>query len=256
MNWVIGILIDAVLLAIVVLCFAKGKKDGFAKTLVSLFGFVIAIVAAGVLCAPAAKFVYSSAIKTPIENAVYNVVESNLSEGGAVKSSAQEIANAIENGVDSLPSFVTDIIGIESKKDEILKSVKDLANVDVRETTNAIIEDYVGPVVIKLVSVLVFIILFIAVWLLCKVAAKALRLVNKLPLIGKLNELLGGLVGIAKGLIVALIISWALVMIVDDGASLFGVIDAQTIDSSLILKTISTYNPLNLVLSKVKELKF
>ena len=81
MKWVIGILIDLIIVGIIVLCTKKGSKDGFAKTLVGFFAFVIAIVMAGVLCAPVANLAYDKALKAPIEDAVYTAVSENLDGG-------------------------------------------------------------------------------------------------------------------------------------------------------------------------------
>ena len=85
----------------------------------------------------------------------------------------------------------------------------------------------------------------------CKLLSKALKLVNKLPLIGKLNEFLGGVLGVLQGVVIALAVCWVLVAVTNDGGSLFKIITAETIEHSLILKTFATYNPLNLILSKL-----
>ena len=250
MEWVIGIIIDLIILGIVILCIRKGAKDGFAKTLVGFFSFAIAVVLAGVLCNPVANLVYDKALKTPVENAVYNVVEENLGQN-EISSTAQEISQFVNDSVDKLPALIKEITGIEDKKEAVLQTVNTLGAVDIKEVTDNIVEKHVTPAMIRVVSIFVFIILFVVLLLACKLISKGLKLVNKLPLIGKLNEFLGGVLGLLKGVIIALIISLALVAFTRDGGSVFGIINADVITSSLVLKTISTYNPLNMILSKI-----
>lgn len=248
MEWVIGILIDLVLIGIVLLCIRKGSKDGFAKTLVGFFAFAIAIILAGVLCAPTANLVYDKALREPIENTVYSTVEENF-VGGDLTGTADQISQFINEGIDKLPSLIKDLTGIEDKKDAVLATVNELKTANIREITDEIVAKYVGPVIIRILSIFVFIILFVVLLIVCKLLSKGLKLVNKLPLIGKLNALLGGVLGLLQGVIIALIISWVMVAVTSDGGSLLGIIKAETIQSSLVLKTISTYNPLNAILS-------
>ena len=250
MEWVVGILIDLILVGIIALCVKKGAKDGFAKTLVGFFAFAIAIVLAGVLCAPAANLVYDKALKTPIEETVYGAVTENF-VGGELSGTADEITQFINEGIDKLPALIKDLTGIEEKKDAVLATVNELKSADVREITDEIVAKYVGPVIIRILSIFVFIILFVVLLIVCKLLSKGLKLVNKLPLIGKLNAFLGGVLGVLQGAIIALIVAWVLVAVTSDGGSLFGFIKAEVIESSLLLKTVATYNPLNTILSKL-----
>ena len=249
MKWVIGILIDLIIVGIIVLCIKKGSKDGFAKTLVGFFAFVIAIVMAGVLCAPVANLAYDKALKAPIEDAVYTAVSENLD--GGITATAEEISAVIDSTVEKLPAFVKGVTEIEDKKDAVLQSVNELKTADAEEITNNIVSNYLAPIVIKVISALVFVVLFVVLLFACKLLSKALKLVNKLPLIGKLNEFLGGVLGVLQGVVIALAVCWVLVAVTNDGGSLFKIITAETIEHSLILKTFATYNPLNLILSKL-----
>ena len=246
MNWVIGILIDLIIVGIIVLFIRKGSKDGFAKTLVGFFAFAIAIILAGVLSAPVANLVYDKAVKGSVENAV----SENL-VGDSLSGTAEEISNVIDSTIEKLPAFIKGITGIEEKKEAVLQSVNELELADVKEITDNIVLKYIAPVVIKILSVLAFVVLFVALLFVCKLLSKCLKLVNKLPLIGKVNAFLGGVLGVLQGAVIALAVCWIVTAVTNDGGSLFKIVTAETIESSLILKTVATYNPLNLILSKL-----
>ena len=249
MNWVIGILIDIILVAIVLIGYKIGKKDGFAKTLVSLLGFVIAILSATVLCKPVANFVYSNTVQKPVEAAVSSAIEQNLNS--TVSSSKQQIAVAIDKTIEGLPAFVRDVTGLENKKDDLVDSISEL---DIKldgEVGIELTKQYIQPLVVNFLSIIAFILLFAVVYLICKILAKSLKLVNKIPLLGRVNALLGGILGIVKGIVIAAVICFALNIAVTNAIDVLGIINAQTVESSFILKTVSTYNPLNLVLDSI-----
>jgi len=248
MDIVIGIIIDIVILLILFLCYKKGAKDGFAKTLVSLLGFVIAIVVASALCAPVSEAVYDNVVRTPIEDAVSSVVSGPEIDSSTPISQGADISGTIEEGIDSLPSFIKDITGIDEKKDEIISTVNAEKEKTIEKIVNTVCDGYIRPVIIKVLSVFVFLILFLAVWLICKIAAKLLKIINKIPLLGGVNKLLGGIIGLVRGLVIVLIVSWVIVMLTADGAVIFGVIGLKTVQSSIILKAVATYNPLNLII--------
>lgn len=243
MQYVVGIIIDVLILLVLFLCYKKGAKDGFAKTLVSLLGFVIAAVLASMLCAPISEAVYDKTMSKPINDAVSSAL---IGDDALDKSS---VTIAVEEGINSLPSFIRDITGLENKKGEIVANVNESTNATALKICDTVCESYIRPVVIKILSVIVFLLLFVAVWLICKIVAKMLKIINKLPLLGGLNKLLGGIIGLIRGVIFALVICFCIVVFTADGASIFGVITAQTVQSSLVLKTVATYNPLNLIIT-------
>ena len=124
MEFAVGIIVDILILLILFLCYKKGAKDGFAKTLVSLFGFVIAVIVASVLCAPVSEAIYDNTMQKPIYNAVSSVVlgdaEQNAQDTALNKNT---VSMAVEEGINSLPKFIRDITGLESKKQEIINEV-------------------------------------------------------------------------------------------------------------------------------------
>ena len=249
MKWVIGILIDLIIVGIIILSTRKGSKDGFAKTLVGFLAFAIAVVMAGALCAPVANLVYDKAVKTTVENTVYSVVSENI--GTSLSATADEISNTVDTTIEKLPAFIRGITEIEEKRDDVINSINQLKKADTKEITDNIVLNYIAPVAIKVLSALVFIVLFVVLFFACKLLSKCLKLVNKLPLIGKLNEFLGGVLGVLQGAVIAIALCWVLVAVTSDGGSLFKIITAETIESSIILKAFATYNPLNFILSKL-----
>ncbi len=251
MDWVIGIVLDLVLVAIVLLFCHKGKKDGFAKTLIGFLGFFIAIILAALLCKPIANFAYTSLAQKPVENAIETAIYAQADSIQEKAPSVDEILTGIEDALENAPEFLKNALALEEKREQLAARINEIYTADITALSQNAAEIIVKPIIVTAVSGVVFILLFFILMLICSLLAKSLKLVNKIPLLGGVNALLGGLIGLLKGIIVVIIINWLLVLFVGDSGNLFGVITPQTIQSSLIMKNLAVINPLNLIFESI-----
>ena len=53
---------------------------------------------------------------------------------------------------------------------------------------------------------IIFVVLFILIFIILSILIKATSVINKLPLIGQLNSLLGGVAGLLQGLVIVFIV--------------------------------------------------
>ncbi len=251
MNWAIGILLDVILVAAVIICVAKGKKDGFAKTLVSFLSFFIALVLAGMLSAPLAEGAYTAVIEKGVTAAVTETVEGVMQNEDGDTLNIQSLIEAGEAAIDKLPAFVKNTINSEDIKAQIEDKSQSLINVPSAESiAKEIVDNIFKPAILSVLTALLFVIIFILALIICTILAKSLKLVNKIPLLGKVNEFLGGVIGLLKGVVIVFILNWALLMLVTKNGALFSVITAETLNSSLINKTLIEVNPINMIFSK------
>ncbi len=241
MNWAIGILLDLVLLAIVLLFFRRGKKDGFAKTVVSFFGFLIALVIAYSLCAPVTNRVYESFVRQPAQQAVETAIRNRVGQTQSETApDSNKLYDALEESVGHLPGFVQKKLAVSEKRTALTAQLGGMTNLDIKTASVKITETIIRPAAVAVLRVVVFFLLFIVMLLLCALLAKLLKFVNKIPLLGGVNAVLGGLIGVVKGLILVLIISWGVSLLCSDGGRIFGVITEETVNSSLILKFLAS----------------
>jgi uncharacterized membrane protein required for colicin V production len=250
MDWAIGILIDVILVLIVVICAKKGSKDGFAKTLVSFFGFFIALVIAAVACTPVAEFCYDSTVSKPVETETKKLLDSKVQQYGSVEIDA--VVAAVDGAIDTLPGFMKNSIKTEKVTENFKNSVEgSLSSLDTAGIAQSVNQKIIRPSLVSVLAAVSFVIIFVVLFIACKILSKCLKLVNKLPLLGKVNGLLGGILGTLKGVIIVILINWVMVFLVGDNGSLFNVITMNTINSSLINNLLTKLNPLNIVFSKV-----
>lgn len=250
MDWAIGILIDVILVLIIVICAKKGNKDGFAKTLVSFFGFFIALVLAAVVCTPAAEFCYDKAVSGAIQTETQKVLDNSLD--GYSELGTDTIGSAIDGAVAKLPGFIKGLVNTEKIKEGINENIDGtVSGLDTAQIAQRINEKIVRPALISIFAAIFFAVVFVVCLIICKILAKSLKLVNKIPLLGKVNGFLGGLLGLLKGIVFVLLINWIIVYLVNQNGNLFGIITVNTINSSLITNFLSKVSPLNIVFSKI-----
>ena len=250
MNLVFGILLDLVLIGILALSIKIGSKNGFAKTIVSFFGVFIALILAVVLANPLAKLTYSAVIEKPAESAITSVLEKEVENISNSIADKEAIGAKIEEEINKLPAIIRNSIGFDKYSEEFHNLVNP-ENFHAEEISHNICNTYLKPAAISVLTVILFVILFIILALVLKLVSKSLKLVNKIPLIGKLNSFLGAVAGLLTGALVVLIVNWAIIVIVGDNSSLFKVITPEVLNASLLSKNLGAVNPLNALLDTI-----
>lgn len=172
-----GILMDLIIIAILVLSIIMGYKKGLINVVFNIFAFFIALIATIILYRPVANIIINN---TEIDDKIKSAIINNTTEE---KQSEESSSNT----------------GMQKYIEDAIKNTAD-------EAKSQMIETVAKAVSIRAVEILTSIILFIvirAVLIVLKVFTQAIA---NLPLIKQFNELGGVVYGIAKGLIIVYII--------------------------------------------------
>lgn len=172
-----GILMDLIIIAILVLSIIMGYKKGLINVVFNIFAFFIALIATIILYRPVANIIINN---TEIDEKIKSAIINNTTEE---KQSEESSSNT----------------GMQKYIEDAIKNTAD-------EAKSQVIETVANTVSIRAVEILTSIILFIvirAVLIVLKVFTQAIA---NLPLIKQFNELGGVVYGIAKGLIIVYII--------------------------------------------------
>lgn len=172
-----GILMDLIIIAILVLSIIMGYKKGLINVVFNIFAFFIALIATIILYRPVSNIIINN---TEIDDKIKSAIINNTTEE---KQSEESSSNT----------------GMQKYIEDAIKNTAD-------EAKSQMIETVAKTVSIRAVEILTSIILFIvirAVLIVLKVFTQAIA---NLPLIKQFNELGGVVYGIAKGLIIVYII--------------------------------------------------
>lgn len=202
-----GIALDLVNVAILVLNIIIGYKKGLMNVVINIFAFLIAIVASLILYKPISMIIINNTsiddvIKETIINNTFTNVEEQTEEN-------KEETSLIEKYITSKIEEQT----IEAKKQAI--------------------EIVANSISIKAIEILTGIILFIAIRIIIIILKLLTNIINKIPIIEQFNEIGGVIYGIIKAIIIIYILITILFFVVsikEDG------LIKNAIDNSYITK--------------------
>ena len=176
-----GIIIDIVVVAFIVLSIWMGYKRGLIDCLVKIASFAIAIVLAVVLCVPVGTFITETTqIDETISQTIEEALASNIEEDAVVEGS-------------NMPEVITDYIA-----DQIKSATA--------ETQDAIAKEVSGKVTTTIINGIAFLGIFLVARFALFFFRKLADLFAKIPLIKQVNELGGVAYGALRGIFVVYLV--------------------------------------------------
>lgn len=172
------IIVDLIVVAIIALCILLGYKRGLTGCIIKIFSFFIALIVALVLFKPVSNIVVDNTkIDENIQTSIVQVFEKEEEEKPEDEESSSPIVEYIAEEVEN---------ATEEKKNEIVNSAATKLSINI-------------------ISVLTFIVLFIATRM-ALIFVKALtNLITKLPLIKQCDKIGGILYGILQGFVIVFV---------------------------------------------------
>lgn len=189
-----GLILDLVFLAVILIAVILSSKKGFMLTLLELLGFLAAIVIATTVSEPICEFAYDKFIEP-------TVVEKTQ---GIIVDSVTEIP---ENLWENLPNLIknnSEFFGIS--EDSFLKTLSSETKNGAVDVSTTISRKIVRPSVVNLTSTITCFLLILILIPTFRFVAKAVNKLFTISLVGKVNKILGGILGIVKGVAICFII--------------------------------------------------
>lgn len=183
------ILVDVLLVFILAIAAYIGYRKGIVKMLLSFLVIVLALAFSWGLSAPLASGGYAMFFEKSVSQTVDAALE-NASQD-AVDTAVENLfdSNSILGGVGALVGFDTQSI-VDSVTGDSLEKV-----------ATTLKEDVIKPPATLLLRCVAFLILFILLWIVLSLVAKALNKTAKLPVIKGVNAIAGGFVGLIIGVL-------------------------------------------------------
>ena len=148
--------------------------------------------------------IYESDIeKYGIENMILTEVLAQNIKNSAIADSVNEIIDKVGETVPALDLKGKTIEDIDSGtiNSVVVSVVQSSGN-----PGKAVLDNVAKPVVLVPLRTIIFVVLFILIFIILSILIKATSVINKLPLIGQLNSLLGGVAGLSQGLVIVFIV--------------------------------------------------
>ncbi len=187
MNNFIPFIYDAIAVVLVLICMARGAKDGFAKAFVQTVGMVVSVAAALYVSRVCASLIYTTAIQpgliSTIESSIENAVDT------------ESVIDGLKSALGTIPALSAvffDFSGVEASLDGAV-------NLESSKIAAVVESSVIRPVVEPLLQTVIFIAALIILMLVVTLLAKGSKAFNRVPVIGGINSFLGALMGIING---------------------------------------------------------
>lgn len=174
---------------------------------------------------------------------VASLLTDNLIHGTAFGS----ICGAVEDMAETIPSLMSGISeSVESGDKSVIKNiVLSILDAPTDDFARSITDNMIKPVLLVPIRALIFTVLFIVITIILNLIVKVLKGVNKIPLIGGINKILGAVSGAAEGIIIIFVICIFIQVIISlsDNSLIF--LNTMTIDETYIFHKIYYFEFLN-----------
>lgn len=206
----ISVMMDVVIAAVLIIFAAAGWRNGLIRSLVGLAAMILAVVLSAQLSRAAAP----ELVDRYLRPATYAAIEERAEElsAGAEVSSMEELRQNLYQVLEAIPNdFIRE--HTQGALDSVLPPGETLGGAVRmpleelgRDMADAVLDTLVRDVLQSVLCGVLFVVLSIVF----RLAARVLRIVEKIPGVRQLNELGGALAGFGKGAILVCLAVWVL----------------------------------------------
>ena len=211
-----SLILDLVVLALIVFGVVMGIKRGFVRTAIELVGYVLILLIA-------------TSVATPLSEAVYDGVFRQSIEQSVAESVSESATSSVDPSIDAVFEKMPDgILQLLDRYDITADSVKDALDTQADNTSQTLsvhIADALAPPIQSLIRLVFVALMFMIGIFAVRLLAKLCNSVAKaLPLVGKLNSVLGGVAGGLKGVAIAFFVANLIFLLIGlTSEGLFGI---------------------------------
>ena len=222
-----GILIEILLLAVIVLVIYLSYRKGFLRSLWSLGGFLLAVIISYVLGKLIAEMLFEVMARPWLTSLINEQI---------IAGSGDNIAQVVDGLYQNLPAILSGpLTMIVGTKEELTLTLQQ-AVANGSATITDIIVGLLQPVVVALLGTILFLLVFIICMILRRLLDKLLIRVHRLPIIGAFDSVLGAGVGLLKAAVWVWLIVVLIKVVVVFSAGSLPWLNESVVDSSLLFK--------------------
>jgi len=219
MLWIVY---DLLALGILIHFVRRAASRGFVRTLVNFSGYLLAALVAGALGPVAARQLYTYIVRDALALVVSGQIEAVLTDGAG-----------------ALSGFVTRFLpaelleAVQSGGGEFLETIFDG---DIGAMTSAVVDGALQAPVLSILGGVCFFLVFSVAMIFTRHVGRLFGGLYRVPVIGTFNTFLGGVVGVAQGLLVLYLLAVLLhiVLAATGGGTAF--INEQVIGEGFIFR--------------------
>lgn len=229
-----GIVLDLIFLAILVLSIVMGYKKGIISVLFSLFALILSLVLTAFLYKPISNWVMNN---TEWYESLKTTLEENLTIGDETGDSTGDVADDTTNNVTD--NTTKNVTNEENETNFLNEYLEKYVLESISETSDDVVEETAKVLAERIIAICVAIVLFIVIRIAIMLLKFIVAGIAELPIIRQFNELGGTVYGILRGLLIIYVALAVMFFIVSVNNSEFII---NLIDTSIVSKILYANN--------------
>lgn len=226
-----SLLIDIIVIAIFAVIVVSAYRKGFLRGVISVIGYIAAIFLAIVISEYMAKFIFDAFIRDNIIESINTQFASGIDQ--------TNISLVVTGILASIPKFFANSITTHFGGEQgIIDSIENAFGGNIDNVSTVITDEVLSPIITALVQTIVCVILFFIFITIVRLISGMFQGFYAIPIIGPINSLLGGVLGIIQAIIILLIISSVCHMAISLSANGLEYFNTDIIEKTFIFKLI------------------
>ena len=221
--------IDIVLSVVIIISIIRAFADGLFTAVIRLIGSLGSLFGAWYVASNYAQPLFDKLLRNILITRSYSYLEQTAQNIDIETALAQVIGKWPQEFVKTT-----------------LQKTRDSLTVLLTPTTESavyLVDEFIAPIVVACISVVLFILCFVAIRIVCTALAKLFKNINKVPVLGFANRLAGGAAGIVIGGVNIILLSFLFSIIVIITGDSISWLNSQAISGSRILALTGAINP-------------
>ena len=202
MKLSMGIMVDVIIIAILVICIALGFKRGLTGSLLKIVSFILALIIAFILFKPVSNFIIDN---TNWDEVLEQSIKQIFIEETMQENNVQEQNQNTEN-TQAQNEQIQESEKTQSMPDVMLNYINEAVENVGTEAKNAIVESTARNVATTIINIGVLIALFLVSRIVLIFIKGLTQLITKLPVIKQFDKLGGIIYGLLEALVIIYVI--------------------------------------------------
>lgn len=222
MHFAIPVIYDALVIFVIVYNVISSYKSGFIRSVLSIINYFISFLIAGFFGKFLSGLIFDGLIKSEVEKNLLNILNDSVASG--------DLFGGIDKISNLIPSWFNFLVSDQKSISDVSKNF--ILQKDLSGAASAISNEFFRPYIIMIISSILFFILFAITRLLFKKIYRLNNIVQNIPVVGGVNNLLGGFCGVIKAgiiLFIVAIIAFIIILVTKDEMDL---LNSQIIDKT------------------------
>ncbi len=232
-----SLLVDLIILLVVGFTIWRSARRGFVRTVLELAGFVLSLVIAFSVSGWLSNIIYENSVRPTVEESVSEVLAD--AKGGSTSQAVDQVWEALPSVVRSAANSFGITKGDVQRK---LNGAVESGSSGVESVAVQVADSMARPVVTGLLKTIIFLVVFLLLAIVVKFLARVINRAFSFPVVGTINRLLGGVLGIPKGIIYGIVLCSVFKLLIDYTGGL-GPINGAVLDHALLFGLLCALNP-------------